>query len=177
MPKIVKLRQWLEAAKIDFVLDTVRSLGDDDKLIVFCEYMESVKTMADALAAEGIGAVSLVGADAMAKRQAAVDRFQQDSACRVFIGSTSAAGVGITLTAANYVTFASLPWTPALQRQAEDRAYRNGQRRDVIVLLPIVAETIDEQILALLESKTELEQDVVESAVRARLSTGTEVPA
>ena len=177
MPKIVKLRQWLEAAKIDFVLDTVRSLGDDDKLIVFCEYMESVKTMADALAAEGIGAVSLVGADAMAKRQAAVDRFQQDPGCRVFIGSTSAAGVGITLTAANYVTFASLPWTPALQRQAEDRAYRNGQRRDVIVLLPIIAETIDEQILALLESKTELEQDVVESAVRARLSAGMRVPA
>ncbi|MCB1053854.1 MAG: SWF/SNF helicase family protein, partial [Acidobacteria bacterium] len=89
----------------------------------------------------------------------------------------SAAGVGITLTAANYVTFASLPWTPALQRQAEDRAYRNGQRRDVIVLLPIIAETIDEQILALLESKTELEQDVVESAVRARLSAGMRVPA
>ena len=112
----------------------------------------------------------------MGKRQAAVDRFQQDPACRVFIGSTSAR-VGITLTAANYVTFASLPWTPGIQRQAEDRAYRNGQRRDVTVLLPIIAGTIDEQILALLESKTELEQDVVESAVRARLSAGMRVPA
>lgn len=70
----------------------------------------------------GVGCVSLVGADAPKKRMAAVDAFQQDPTVRVFIGTTNAAGVGITLTAANYVFFASLPWTPALKRQAEDRA-------------------------------------------------------
>ena len=74
-----------------------------------------------------------------------------------------AAGVGITLTAANYVFFASLPWTPALKRQAEDRAYRSGQTRDVFVIIPLVASTIDEQIFALLDSKREIEVAIVEA--------------
>ena len=166
MPKIVKLRQCLEAMKLEFLLQTIEALGSDDKIIVFCEYMETVDAIGDALREGSIDYVTLVGADKMSKRQAAVDRFQQDAGCRVFVGTTSAAGVGITLTAANYVLFASLPWTPAMMRQAEDRAYRNGQQRDVIVLVPIVSGSIDEQVHGLLESKTELERSVVEAAVR-----------
>lgn len=170
MPKIVKLRQLLEATKLEFVIETIGALGADDKIIVFCEYMETVEALKAAFAEARIGTVSLVGADAMKKRQAAVDAFQGDPDIRVFIGTTSAAGVGITLTAANYVLFVSQPWTPAMMRQAEDRAYRNGQTRDVIVLVPIVPETIDEDIMRLLDSKTGLEQDTVERAVAARLT-------
>jgi SNF2 family DNA or RNA helicase len=81
----------------------------------------------------------------------------------VFIGTTSAAGVGITLTAANYVVFASRPWTPALMRQAEDRAYRLGQKRNVIVIVPLIPKTIDDQVWALLQSKRETEVEVVEA--------------
>jgi SNF2 family DNA or RNA helicase len=97
-----------------------------------------------------------------------VDAFQSDPRVTVFIGTTSAAGVGITLTAANYVIFASLPWTPALMRQAEDRAYRLGQLRDVIVLVLLIPRTIDEQIWALLQDKQQTEAEVVE-AVRVAL--------
>lgn len=170
MPKLGKLRQSLEALKFDFVIETIGALDQADKIIVFCEYIETVTALKSVLAEAGIGAVSLVGSDAMKKRQAAVDAFQSDPVCRVFIGTTSAAGVGITLTAANYVLFASPPWTPAALRQAEDRAYRNGQTRDVISLIPIVPETIDEQVMRLLDSKTELEQETVERAVAARLA-------
>ena len=170
MPKIVKLRQLLEAMKLDAIMDTITALGDDDKVIVFCEYMESVAALKSALAASRIECVSLVGSDSMIKRQRAVDRFQRDVQCRVFIGTTSAAGVGITLTAANYVLFASLPWTPAMMRQAEDRAYRNGQQRDVIVVTLIVPATIDEHVQHLLANKTEIEADVVERAVADRLA-------
>lgn len=169
MPKIVKLRQTLEALKFDFVVETIQSLGEDDKIIIFTEYMATVEALKRTLSACGIGCVSLVGSDSPTKRQKAIDVFQADSTARVFIGTTLAAGVGITLTAANYVLFCSLPWTPALMRQAEDRAYRLGQKRDVIVLAPIIPGTIDEQIWALLEAKTELEQDVVEAAVMACL--------
>jgi superfamily II DNA or RNA helicase len=168
MPKIVKLRQALEALKIDFIVETVQSLSDGDKVIVFAEYMASVNGLQAAFQGAGIGCVSLVGSDSGSKRQQAIDRFQSDSGTTVFIGTTSAAGVGITLTAANYVLFASLPWTPALMRQAEDRAYRLGQRRDVFVIVPLVAGTIDEQVWQLLSAKAALEQDVVE-AVRASL--------
>lgn len=169
MPKIVKLRQMLETLKTEFLIDTIRSLNHDDKIIVFCEFTETVAFLREAFENNGIRCATLIGSDVMKARQRAVDAFQSDPAVRVFIGTTSAAGVGINLTAANYVTFASLPWTPAMKRQAEDRAYRNGQRRDVLVLVPIIPGTIDEQILALLDSKTEIETDVVESAVRASL--------
>jgi SNF2 family DNA or RNA helicase len=113
--------------------------------------------------------VSLVGSDPGPKRQKAVDTFQQDPRVRVFIGTTAAAGVGITLTAANYVMFASEPWTPAQRRQAEDRAYRLGQKRDVFVIVLMVPNTIDEQVHRLLDDKAELVGDVVE-AVCAELT-------
>ena len=131
-------------------------------------HMATVEAMKTAFSAAGIGCVSLVGADSAKRRQGAIDAFQTDPAVTVFIGTTSAAGVGITLTAANYVAFASLPWTPALMRQAEDRAYRLGQLRDVMVIVPLIENTLDDGVWMLLQSKQETEDDVVES-VRAAL--------
>jgi superfamily II DNA or RNA helicase len=163
MPKIVKLRQTLEALKLQFIVEAIESRSAGDKFIVFCEYMGTVKALKAALAALGVVCVTLVGSDAPAARQRSIDAFQQDPDTTVFITTTAAGGVGITLTAANIVLFASLPWTPALMRQAEDRAYRLGQKRDVLVLVPLVDQTIDQQIWALLASKTALEQDVVEA--------------
>lgn len=57
----------------------------------------------------------------------------------------------------------SLPWTNALKRQSEDRAYRSGNTSDVFVMIPIIAGTLDEQVMALLNSKEEIEDDVVEA--------------
>ena len=157
-------------SKFDFLIESVQCLPQDAKVLIFCEYVETVESLRQVLASEGIRSVTLTGSDSTKKRMAAVDAFQVDPAVRVFIGTTPAAGVGITLTAANYVFFASLPWTPALKRQAEDRAYRSGQKRDVIVIVPVVAETIDEQIVALLDSKREIEVSLVE-ANRTRVCT------
>lgn len=176
MPKIVKLRQALEALKTEFLIETVESLSEGDKIIIFCEYMNTVRAMQTAFAANGIQCVTLVGADSASKRQKAIDAFQNDPAVTVFIGTTSAAGVGITLTAANYVAFASLPWTPALMRQAEDRAYRLGQLRNVIVIVPLVEKTLDDGIWSLLTSKQETETDVVD-AVRTALPEELNTPA
>ncbi|HEU0204823.1 MAG TPA: DEAD/DEAH box helicase [Burkholderiaceae bacterium] len=161
MPKIVKLRKLLESFKVDFIVERLVALASADKAIVFCEYLETVELLLNALRIEHIGAVSLIGSDAPARRQQAVDAFQSDGRVRVFVGTTMAAGVGITLTAANWVIFGSLPWTPGLKRQAEDRAYRSGQTRDVNVLVPVVPNTIDEQVYALLGAKQEIEREVV----------------
>ena len=163
MPNITKLRQCLETLKIQFLIETVESLQAEDKIIIFCEYMSTVNAMHDAFAAAGIKVVRLVGADSATKRQKAIDTFQDDPEVRGFIGTTMAAGVGITLTAANYVAFASMPWTPALMRQAEDRAYRLGQKRDVTVIVPLIPQTIDEAVWQILENKRETEMDVIEA--------------
>lgn len=167
MPKIVRLRKCLEGLKVPYLVETVQAMGEDDKLIIFCEYMSTVEALKQALASLGVGCVSLVGSDSLKRRQAAVDAFQGDASIKVFIGTTMAAGVGITLTAANIVAFASMPWTPALMRQAEDRAYRLGQIRDVLVLVPIIQGTIDEGVLQLQENKHTTEIEVVEAAKKA----------
>ena len=163
MPKIVRLRKCLEGLKVPYLVETVQAMGEDDKLIIFCEYMSTVEALKQALASLGVGCVSLVGSDSLKRRQAAVDAFQRDASIKVFIGTPMAAGVGITLTAANIVAFASMPWTPALMRQAEDRAYRLGQIRDVLVLVPIIQGTIDEGVLQLQENKHTTEIEVVEA--------------
>ncbi|WP_010210554.1 SNF2 family helicase, partial [Pseudomonas syringae group genomosp. 3] len=74
----------------------------------------------------------------------------------------SAAGTGYNLTAANYVFFLGLPWTPGLQDQAEDRAYRNGQLRMVVVKIPLADDTIDQQLWQMLMDKRALASDLID---------------
>lgn len=158
--KIGKLRQLLERLKANWLIQTINALEEADKAIIFCEYTETVGYLADEFAKVGIDVVTFTGSDSGTKKQKAVDKFMGNPAARVFIGTTGAAGVGLTLTAANYVFFASLPWTDAAKRQAEDRAYRNGQTRHVSVIVPVIAGTIDEQVVLLLEHKEGIEKDL-----------------
>lgn len=165
MPALVKvgaLRQLLERAKSAWLVETLGSMAPEDKAIVFCEHLEIVSILADELAAAGIRAVTYTGSMSAKKKQAAVDTFQQDPEVRVFIGLRQAAGVGLTLTAANYVILVSLPWNAALRRQAEDRAYRNGQTRHVTVLIPVVPGSIDMKVLDLNRHKETIEQDLLD---------------
>lgn len=160
--KIGKLRMMLERAKIEHVImDMIGELNGTDKVIIFCEFKSNVNLVADLLEKAGIEVVTLTGDDSTRKRQAAVDAFQEDPDIRGFVGTTLAAGVGITLTEANYVFFASLPWTSALKNQGEDRAYRNGQKRPVIVKIPLVDETIDIDLWQMLCFKHGLATDIV----------------
>lgn len=160
--KISRLRAIVEDAKVDFIAEKVAQIAPSEKCIVFCEFLDTVSTLVDALAADGIRAVSLVGEDDLADRQAAVDAFQNDSATRVFVSTTRAGGVGINLTAGTSVFFASLPWTPALKRQAEDRANRNGQTRPVTIYIPYIPGTIDEDVMRLIEHKAGIEADLMD---------------
>ena len=162
--KIGKLRMMLERAKIEHVImDMVGELGGADKVIVFCEFKANVNYVADLLEQHGIEVVTLTGNDSPGKRQAAVDAFQEDDDIRGFVGTTLAAGVGITLTAANYVFFASLPWTAALKNQGEDRAYRNGQKRTVFIKIPLVDDTIDIDLWQMLCFKHCIATDIITS--------------
>lgn len=159
--KIGKLRRMLELMKASWLIETVGSLSEDAKSIIFCEYIESVEALAEEFGKAGIKAVTFTGENTAIRKQRAVDTFMVDPEVKVFIGTTAAAGVGLNLTAANYVFFATLPWTAAAKRQAEDRAYRNGQTRHVTVMIPVVVGSIDEQIVELLKHKEAIEQDLL----------------
>ncbi|MNF68509.1 ATP-dependent helicase HepA [compost metagenome] len=160
--RLSALRQLLEQVKVRVIMELLAELDIEDKVILFCEFKETVSTLRELCVAAGFGCVTLVGSDSPTKRQKAIDKFQADPDTRVFIGTTSAAGTGNNLTAANYVMFLGLPWTPGLQDQAEDRAYRNGQLRLVVVKIPLVENTIDQKLWQMLIDKRQLAQDLIE---------------
>lgn len=164
--KVTALRQLLERLKSTWLIETIGGMAPEDKVLVFCEHLEIVPILCDELAAAGIRAVTYTGALNDKKKQLSVDTFQNDPDTKVFIGLRKAAGVGLTLTAANYVIPVSLPWNGALRRQAEDRAYRNGQKRHVTVLIPIVPNTIDEKVLAINRYKEAIEGDLLDGEDR-----------
>ena len=87
------------------------------------------------------------------QKQHSVDRFQEDDSCMVFIGQIKAAGVGLTLTKAEIVIMNSLDWVPGNHEQAEDRAYRIGQKETVNIYYMLIDETIDTLIWDILNEK------------------------
>jgi SWI/SNF-related matrix-associated actin-dependent regulator 1 of chromatin subfamily A len=87
------------------------------------------------------------------KRQYAVDQFQENEKVKVFVGNLKAAGVGLTLTAAEVVIMNDLSFVPAEHAQAEDRAYRYGQKNNVLVYYPLYENTIEGVIYDILNKK------------------------
>lgn len=143
----------------------VESLTDNDnKVIVFAHHQDVIEKMSAALAEFGV--VTVTGKTAMVDRQAAVDRFQTDPTCRVFIGNMQAAGVGLTLTASAHVVFVELDWVPGTVMQAEDRAHRIGQRNSVLVQQLVCDGSIDAMFAEALVEK----QRVIDLALDAQHS-------
>jgi SNF2 family DNA or RNA helicase len=97
--------------------------------------------------------VVLDGRMSKQKRQESVDRFQNENKIKVFISNIIAGGVGITLTAAEGVIMNDLSFVPAHHSQAEDRAYRYGQKNSVLVYYPIFENTIEMIVYNILNKK------------------------
>jgi SNF2 family DNA or RNA helicase len=169
--RLGRLRQLLERVKVPVVMSLLGELDPGDKVILFREYKETVATLQQLCEVAGLSRVTLVGTDSLTKRQKAIDRFQLEADWRVFHGMTSAAGTGNNLTAASYVFFLGLPWTPGLQDQAEDRAYRNGQRHLVVVKIPLVENSIDLQLWQMLQDKRRIAQELIEPDALRRMQT------
>ena len=89
-------------------------------------------------------------------RQARVERFQTDPDCRLFLISLKAGGLGLNLTAAEYVFLLDPWWNPAVEAQAIDRAHRIGQARHVFAYRLIARDTVEERVLELQQRKREL---------------------
>ncbi|MDA8282126.1 MAG: DEAD/DEAH box helicase [Actinomycetota bacterium] len=150
---MARARADLALAKAPHVADYVASEldGSESKVVVWAHHTEVIELLAEKL--EPYGAVTYYGATSQPAREAAVKRFQGDDACRVFVGGITAAGVGITLTAASHVVFAELDWTPGNMSQAEDRCHRIGQRFSVLVQMPVVDGSLDARMAQVIAAK------------------------
>ena len=153
-------RRRLAVAKVPVTLEYVQgAVEQGEKVILYSCFTHATRRFARVL---GDRAVTVTGEVPTARRQALVDRFQNDDGVRVFIGQIHAAGVGINLTAGRLVVFNDLDWVPANHWQAEDRAHRIGQGGTVNVTYMVARGTLEEFVRTVLETKSRLIDDVVE---------------
>ena len=152
--KLMKVRQIIADEKIKSTIEFIENtLEQEKKIIVFSNFTNSLNKIYEHF---NKISVKLDGSSTAKQRQESVDEFQTNDKIKVFVGNIKAAGVGITLTSANVVIFNDLSFVPADHSQAEDRAYRIGQKNSVSVLYPIFENTIEGIIYDMLDRKKKI---------------------
>lgn len=154
-----RLRHETAVAKVPQVIEHLKDvLEANGKICLFAHHHDVVDAIA---AAFPDISVTLTGRDAQEDRQKAVDAFQADPKVRLFIGSITAAGVGLTLTASSHVVFAELDWVPGNVTQAEDRTHRIGQTNPVLVQHLVLDDSLDAKMAKTIIRK----QEVIDAAL------------
>lgn len=160
MGELAEIRKKIALLKIkesiNFIEDTLQNVN---KLVVFAYHHEVINTLAKALDSYGVSV--LTGKHKAVNRQKAVDDFQNNKNIRIFIGQLTAAGTGITLTAANTIVFVEFSWKPDDINQAIDRCHRIGQTYNVTSIFLAVKNSLDEQMLNSLTVKNNVIKQIL----------------
>jgi SWI/SNF-related matrix-associated actin-dependent regulator 1 of chromatin subfamily A len=152
--KLTKVRQVIANEKISQTIELAENIIEQGKkVIIFCNFTESLNQIFSHF---GKSAVKIDGSMSKIERQNSVDKFQEDEKIKIFVGNIKAAGVGITLTAAEAVIMNDLSFLPSDHSQAEDRAYRIGQKNNVLVYYPLFENTIEGLIYDILIAKKQV---------------------
>ena len=152
--KLTKVRQIIADEKISQTIEIAENIIEQDKkVIIFCNFTDSLNKIIEHF---GKSAVKLDGSMSKPERQRSVDEFQDNPKVKVFVGNIKAAGEGITLTSAEAVIMNDLSFLPSDHAQAEDRAYRYGQKNNVLVYYPIFENTIEGVIYDILNNKKQV---------------------
>jgi SNF2 family DNA or RNA helicase len=151
LSKLMRVRQIIALEKVSETSQLIdQCLQQDKKVIVFTNFTEPLMQLHNKYKKES---VILNGTMKKEDRQTSVDRFQNDDKIKIFIGNVKAAGVGITLTAAEVVIFNDLSFVPSDMSQCEDRAFRIGQDKKVSCIYPIFQNTIEYKIYNIVNNK------------------------
>jgi superfamily II DNA or RNA helicase len=157
---IDKKRTKESSAKLDLLLDQLPEVLDEGhKVLVFSQFTSLLAIVRDRLDKEHITYEYLDGRTR--DRAARVGRFQSDDDCKLFLISLKAGGLGLNLTAAEYVFLLDPWWNPAVEAQAIDRAHRIGQTKNVFAYRLIARGTVEEKVLELQNSKRELADAII----------------
>jgi len=152
--KLTKIRQIIADEKIAQTIELAENIIEQNKkVIIFCNFTDSLNKIVEHF---GKAAVKVDGSMSKPQRQHSVDSFQESDKIKVFVGNIKAAGVGLTLTAAEAVIMNDLSFLPSDHAQAEDRAYRYGQKNNVLVYYPIFENTIEGIIYDILNNKKQV---------------------
>jgi superfamily II DNA or RNA helicase len=149
-------------AKLDVLIPHLEELIDEGhKSLVFSQFTSMLSIVRQHLDKKGVRYAYLDGQTK--KRKQVVDEFQNDPHCPVFLISLKAGGLGLNLTAAEYVFLLDPWWNPAVEAQAIDRAHRVGQTKRVFAYRLICKDTVEEKILELQKKKRELADAILEA--------------
>jgi len=174
--ELSRVRYELAVAKAPLVAEYVADKLEDDeelKIVVMAHHKEVVDILCTSLAA--YNPVKLTGDTSEKKRQEAVDAFQNDPKCQVFVGNLQAAGVGITLVASHYMVVAEQDYVPANVSQAEDRICRIGQGHAVTIDHLVFDGSLDVRMIGTLIKKQEIADQALDLTPQAAMSTVEDV--
>ena len=157
--KLMKVRKIIANEKTKQTIEFAENIIEQGKkVIIFTNFTDTLQTIYNHF---GKQAVYLDGSCSKPHRQNAVDEFQENDKIKVFVGNLKAAGVGLTLTAAEVVIMNDLSFVPAEHAQAEDRAYRYGQKSNVLVYYPLYENTIEGAVYDILNRKKQVIRTVM----------------
>lgn len=155
----LKNAEWMESGKIDKLCELLKRFKDD-RILVFSQFTMVMDILEHVLENQHVGFVRLDGRTNVEDRQSILDAFHERTDIPVFLLSTKAGGAGINLACANKVIIFDSSFNPQEDVQAENRAHRVGQTREVEVIRLVTKDTIEEQIYALGQTKLALDQAV-----------------
>ncbi len=170
-PKLVNKDINISSSKLAAFLEIVSELIDNKhRALVFSQFVSHLSIVREALDYQGIKYKYLDGSTPMAEREKEVKAFQAGDG-ELFLISLKAGGLGLNLTAADYVIHLDPWWNPAIEDQASDRAHRFGQKRPVTIYRLVAEDTIEEKIIQLHHTKRDLADSLLEGSDQsARLS-------
>ena len=155
-------KEFEEASgKFSAVIETWRETAENgQKVLIFSSFVEHLRLFRQFFEKEKIQFGWLTGESSAAERQRAVDDFSKKEDVRVMLSSLKAGGVGLNLTAAEYVFLLDPWWNPAAERQAIARAHRGGQELPVVAVRFVSRDSIEEKIVELQRRKERLFADL-----------------
>ncbi len=154
-----------DSAKLDRMEELVDdAISNNKKVIIFSNWTQITDEVYKRLSSR-YHCLQITGQTKDEERQIIVNKFQEDNNCKIVIGTTGAMGTGITLHAASVEIFMDEPWSKALKDQAEDRAHRIGQTKNLTIYSLLTKNTIDEKIHAIVYKKGLLSDRIVDQVV------------
>jgi len=157
---IDRARSHESSAKLDMLLPQIAEvLEEGHKALIFSQFTSMLSILRERLDAEGIAYEYLDGQTQ--DRAGPVERFQKNPDSKLFLISLKAGGLGLNLTAAEYVYLLDPWWNPAVETQAIDRTHRIGQTRSVFAYRLIAKDTVEEKVLALQETKRKIAESII----------------
>ncbi len=147
--------------KIDELAREITEDMSDHKALIFSQFLGMLSLIRQKLEELGIPYEYFDGSTSAPDREKAIRNFQSNEEIRVFLISLKAGGVGLNLTAADYVYIVDPWWNPAVEQQAIDRTHRIGQTKNIFAYRMICRDTIEDKILKLQEKKRALAKDLI----------------